>query len=318
MRLRAWLAALALLAGPALGAERTVFIGSAGPHYAALAEPGNVARLLAAGNIGLYQHGMGNASLAPEVRTRLWATWHVAGTGGNAGITVGEVGAFPTITAAGRAVFGGDYPAVVNMNVELHGDYVAGPRDAHPGRHYPGQASDADLAAMRAAIARAREAGARNIAVVATPNGGEDTDDPFATAPFWANIRTIALEGGGLALDPPPSFWRARGPAYQGMIRQMLAWARAHRLRTSLIVSPFALKPDTGGNAGPCGHDPDFVANTRLMLAELTANRTLPTEWIVEAYGAPAAHCGTENDAATDDTPGSLNEVALILSQVSR
>ena len=313
--------ALAGVGIPSMPAKmpKWVYIGGVLPGYANLATAANIPQLLGSGAIGLYQHGNGNASLSPAQRTALWQTW--AGTGVTAtgqGQSVGEVGEFNPVDAGYLSYFGGQYPLEVNMNVTVSGSYTAGAGDAHPGQVYGGQVSASDQAAIETATTAAIGAGARTVAYFLTPNGGtEDLDDPFATAPFWAPGRTLALFGGGLALDVPPSYWVARGAAYQSMVSQMVAWDNAHHLRTSFVLSPYALSPDAAGNSGNCGRDPNFEANARVVVAYLQAAGTMPTQWIVEPYGPVGTGCGTENDIGVDGTPNSINSVALFLARTT-
>ena len=71
---------LALAAGGAApsdvpsASDKVVFIGSVGPHYAALADPAISSAMLQTGRIGLYQHANGNAALTVGQRSALWAT----------------------------------------------------------------------------------------------------------------------------------------------------------------------------------------------------------------------------------------------------
>ena len=304
------LALLLCCEGGARAAAPTVFIGGVGPHYRLLADPAVVTPLLATGTIGLYQHANGNAALSPAQRAALWAAW-------GSGATVGEVGAFVPVDAGYRAFFGGRYPDQVDMNVTFGPSrYTAGPGDARPGRVYTGHVSADGLVAIKAAIDAAAAAGGRNVAVFLTPNeGGEDLDDAFAAAPFWAPVREAALYGGGIGLDVPPSYWAARGPAYQAMVAAMVAWANARHIRSSLVVSPYAVRPDAAGNSGACGYDPAFAMNTQHLAAALTLAAAKPSQWVVENYGLPGPGCGTSNDVEPGAPPGSLNAVALFLAQ---
>ena len=287
----------------------TVFIGGAGPGYGALAEAGVRGPLVAAG-VGLYQHANGNAALGAGARAALAGAWP--------GETMGEIGGFVPVPAGYLAYFGGRYPAEVLMNVvtgvgDGSGVYVAGAGEARPGARYTGFVTTGDLAAMEAAFAAARGVGAVHVAPVLTPNGGgEDLDDPFATAPFWAQARAAAVAGGGIGLDVPPSYWAARGAAYQATVVQMLRWAAGRGVPSRLIVSPFATAPDAAGHTGPCGWDPGFAANTARLRAALAAAGALPSVWVVENYGPAGPGCGTENGVGVGgDT---LNAVALRLA----
>ncbi len=298
--------------------DRIVFIGGVGPRYATLADPGVSAALLRTGKIGLYQHANGNAALTPGQRSALWAAW-LDGEGANA--TVGEVGGGSADEPGYVALFGGRFPLEVNMNTLTNsgdgtGSYRSGAGEAEPGRMYGGYTTAADLAVMQQQICNAVQSGAEDVAVVMTPNGGaEDLADGFAAAPFWANVRAAALFGGGIGLDVPPTYWTLREPAYRAQVTQMVAWANASGIRSSIIVSPHAEKPDAAGHSGGCGYDPAFVQNTRRLVTSLADAGALPTQWVVEDYGAAGPSCSTGNDVAADGQPESLNAAALLLAE---
>ena len=253
-------------------ARTAVFIGGVGPHYAMLADAAVHRQLVNAGVTGLYQHANGNASLTPAQRSALWTTWHV-GQPGNLG-TIAEIGASSAGDPGYLAFFGGSYPAQVNMNSleddADKGSYTAAAGDAHPGKVYRLITSPAGLLRMQRAIDQAHAHGAKDVAVFITPNGGfEDLDDRFATSAYWATVRTAASYGGGIAIDTPPSYWVARGPGYQSFIVQMVEWANAKGLRSSVTVSPYALTADASGHSGGCGFDPGFHDNTKLLVSML-------------------------------------------------
>ena len=320
-RLPAWLLLALLAAGRAAASpdasapDRTVFIGGVGPGYATLADPAVSAALLQTGRIGLYQHANGNAALTPGQRSALWATWL---TGDVA--TVGEVGGGSIDDPGYLALFGGRYPADVNMNTLTNsgdgtGSYRASDGEAEPGHIYGGYTTAADLAVMKQQICAAMRHGARTVAIAMMPNGGaEDIVDGFADAGFWANVRAAALFGGGIALDVPPTYSVLRGAGYQMQVARMVAWANASGLRSSLIVSPHAEMPDAAGQRGGCGYDPVLAQNTLRLAAALKAAHALPTQWVVENYGANDPACSLSNDIVVDAGPESLNAIALSLA----
>ena len=295
-----------------------VFLGSTTSNYANLITPSSNGQSIAAGSIGLYQHANGNAVLSAAQRSALWAAWSVTGvTPTGQGQSVGEVGGFTPVPASYLAYFGGKYPSEVNMNIitgsgDGSGSYAAVAGDAHPGTSYTGYTTAADLATEENAITAAVAAGAKNVAIYITPNGGgEDLDDAFATSPYWANVRTAALFGGGLALDVPPTYWGIRGAAYQSIVSQMIGWANDNHLRSSLTISNYAASNDPSGHSGGAGYDVFFQTNTQSLVLYLQVHNTLPSQWIVENY-SPG---GTGNDIAADGTPNSLNAVALYLAR---
>ena len=297
---------------------KNVFIGGTGARFYTLADPVANAQMLANGHIGVYEHANGMASLTSAQRSAIWQTWAKTGIGANgAGQAVGEVGGFTPVPPGYTAYFGGQYPNEVVMNIitgsgDGSGTYTAVSTDAKPGTIYKGYFTATDLTTIETAITAANAAGAGNVAVVLTPNGGgEDLDDPFATSPAWANARAAALFGGGIALDVPPSYWVARGAQYQQFITQMVAWGVSKHIRVAEIVSPYAVSADAAGNTGNQGFDPYFAANTQLLYSSQSSVGSFPTQWIVENYGNPGS---TGNDVQTDTTPNSLNAVALYLA----
>ena len=301
-------------AGPG---DKIIFIGSVGPGYASLADPAASAAMRRSGKIGLYQHANGNALLTPGQRSALWATWNAKDVAGDG--TVAELGGSAVEDAGYLQFFGGRYPVEVNMNTLTNsgdgtGSYQSAAGEAEPGHVYGGYASAADLAVMEQQTCSAVRHGARSVAIIMTPNGGdEDLADGFAAAAFWANARAAALFGGGIGLDVPPTYWALRGAGYQAQVARMVAWANASGIRSSLIVSPYAEKPDAAGHTGGCGYDPAFVQNTGHLVAGLTQAGALPTQWVVEDYGAAGPSCGTGNDVAAGDSE-SLDAAALFLA----
>ena len=304
--------AAAQVAPPAGGRtpQRYVFIGGTGNNLFALADPAVARALHANGHIGLYQHAVGIGRLSPAQRSALWAAWGLDEHG--RGDTVGEVGGGPS--PGFLQASGGVAPARVNANdlaVETGNTYTAKAGDARPGTRYVNYVSSGDLARVKADIDFYRSKGATGVAMVMSPNGpNRDLDDRFESGSYWANVRAIALHGGGIGIDAPPSYFFAREEAYRRMVAQMVVWAKAHSLRASFIVSPFAQQPDRAGHSGPSGYDPSFVESTRRLVAYLRERNALPTEWVVENYAVD----GTENDVAADGTSNSLNEVALLLA----
>lgn len=309
--------------GTARQADKAVMVGGVTAGYALLAQLAPTDRLLTDGRIGLYQHANGNASLTAAQRAALWHTWSGTGvTPSGQGQSVAEIGEYASAVPAGYlGFFGGAYPSEAAMNVATGtgagtASYTAVTGDAHPGQVYGGYMGAADLALFESAVSAANTAGARNIVAYVTPNGGnEDLDDPFATSPFWANVRAAALFSGGLGLDAPPSYLLARAPNYRAMVIQMIQWSVANGLRVIYLISPYATVPDSAYHTGGCGYDLEFFENTRTVMGLLQAARALPTQFGVENYGAPGPQCGTENDwQLSDDAPESLNVVALYVA----
>ena len=274
--------------------------------------------MLRTGRIGLYQHANGNAALTADQRSTLWASWLGKA---EAIATVAEVGGGSINDVGYLALFGSHYPAEVNINMLTNsgdgtGVYQASNGEAQAGHAYGGYTTEADLAVMKQVICDAARHDALSAAIVMTPNGGaEDLDDGFENAKFWANARAAALFGGGIGLDVPPTYWTLRDPSYGHLVAQMIAWATKQGIRSSLIVSPYAEKPDASGQRGGCGYDPLFAESTALLATALKAAHALPTQWVVENYGANDPACKLGNDIVIDAGPESLNAVALSLAK---
>ena len=301
----------------------TVFIGGV-IGLTALIPLANVAQSTASGKVGIYEHGNGMAALTAAQRTALFSTWGLPPGGG--GKAVGEIACFQPGDAGivgYLAYFGtaSQFPAQVNMNClsgagDGTGTYTAVAGDARPGTVYTGYTTAADLVVVENGCNSAFGNGSKNVALVATPNGGgEDMDDPFASAPFWQNVRAAALYCGGIALDTPPNyvFRVPNAPKYQSIAYQVMAWAQQQGLRSSLILSPFAVVADAAGNTGAKGYDPTFTESSMQWLGMIKAAGTAPTQIVIENYDLSAG--ASENAPVTDTTAESLNAVALYVAR---
>lgn len=333
--LRAWVVAVlspclasAQASLPSANDSKTVFIGGV-LGLENLIPAGNVAQMLASGKVGLYQHGVGMAQLSASQRRALLATWAPSGVAaGGGGEGVAEAAEAPLGTASRSAgyldVFGpnGVYPNEVNMNTGTGsgggtGTWTAAQGDRKPGHVYTGYYTAPDLSLALSSFQEARAHGARNVAAFVSPNDpAQDLDDPFVTSAYWAPVRAMALDGGGLALDVPPNYAFQRPPDYLAMIVQMIQFCRKSGLRSSLTVSPWALVPDVAGHTGNSGFDTGLVDATKRLVEFLAARKALPSQWVVENYSAPVQH-GSENAPGLDNTPGTLNEVALYLTHAN-
>jgi hypothetical protein len=305
---------------------KTVFIGGV-LGIGNLISAAGVAKMLATGNIGLYEHGVGMAQLSPSQVTALLTTWTPSGTlvegGGHALAEATEAPLGTSKISPGYlTIFGTKavYPDEVNMNTGTGsgggtGKWTASIAGA-AGHIYGGFYTPTDVALALSAFQEARNHGARTIAAFVSPNDPEqDLDDPFATGEYWAPVRELALAGGGLALDVPPNYAFQREPGYLAMIVQMIRYCNAAHLRSSLVVSPWALVPDAAGHTGSVGFDTALLSATRQLVAYLQAHDSMPTEWGVENYSAPSQN-GSENTPG-EDGAGTLNEVALFLSRIT-
>ena len=216
----------------------------------------NVAYSVGTGRIGLYEHANGMSVLTIAQRAAIQAAWAPTGASivSGGGLGVAEIGAGNAGSAGYAGYFGGSFPGDVNMNYANGGagtgSYTATSVDVSPGTVYGCYMTAADLSATEAAMAAAVPLGARNVAMFSTPNcGTEDLVDPFATSAYWANVRAAALYGGAIALDVPPSYAiLARPPSYLAMVVQMLRWANSQGIRSSLVLSPYAITTDAQGN----------------------------------------------------------------------
>ena len=311
--------------------DKNVFLGGTSADFCTEAADATLlAPVLAMGNIGLYQHANGIAPCTPAQKLAIWSLWSQTGAGTQGGgQSVGEIGGFNPIDPGYIAHFGAAYPVEANVNIitgdgDGSGSYTAAAGDARPGTVYTGYYTAGDLATIEAADAPAVAAGAKNLAIFMSPNGGgEDLDDPFATAPFWANARAAALYSGGIALDVPPTYAFLRPPNYLAMIEQIVQWAEANGLRASLTVSPYAAVVDAAGHTAGLGYDPTFFENTQLLESDLASANALPTQWVVESYdgGAPYTANGLKSSVGA---PGgvmpakeSLTNVALFLARTT-
>ena len=219
--------------------RKTVFLGAASPGALNLANASDLESVLTSSNISLYQQPDGNFELSQNsLLSQQYATWSSAGLDQSQdGPTIGEIPCIiatdPQLPSYVTRYFGSRYPDEVNMNIPWgSGTYTATAADASPGQTYGDYWTQGDVQQIESGIDGAIRAGAKNVAAYMTPNlGTEDLVDPFATGAYWAPVRAIALYGGGLALDVPPSFWVERGPAYQAMIRQIVAWGCSLQVR---------------------------------------------------------------------------------------
>lgn len=128
---------------------------------------------------------------------------------------------------------------------------------------------------------------------------------PFATAntfaeptnwndPYWATMKAMALYGGVVAMDTPPTLYKIRGASYITFAQQVLAWAKAHGVECIDVVSP---------ENGETSFTSDVLA---WGTAISTPPGSLPDAFVVENY-----NYGTTPDIGTDSTPSTLTYAAL-------
>lgn len=114
-------------------------------------------------------------------------------------------------------------------------------------------------------------------APIYSPNGVEDLlaiqSGKSWTSDTFSFVRQMALYGGALTIDAPPSYFFAMGVTYQEFCESQIRWAEANHLRTTVIVSPY----DSG---------PNFLVDAERYQQILAAANALPTQWAVENYFA--------------------------------
>ena len=159
-----------------------------------------------------------------------------------------------------------------------------------------------DLANWENVVNVLRSQGVVNVAPIWSDN---ELSDVTASDAF-ANIRTAALYGGGLAVDAPPQFINDLSigdSAYLPALEALFRWCTANGLRSSMILSP----------DGGVGVDPHLLANTQNLVAELQAAGAMPSQFIMENYSQVAANAG---DYFSTTSANSLNAVADWLATV--
>lgn len=193
-----------------------------------------------------------------------------------------KYGEYPTIyTAQGFA------PAESQVNVDT----------AH-------EMSGTELASWEGYVDNARSVGILNVApIYSDSNYALDLTQPFATSPWFANVRAAALYGGGLSFDLPPDYWFNRTwDDYQQNVIEQIRWATANGLRSSVIISADSYK----------GYNANFASQTLQLLQQLKAEDALPSQIVVENYSGeyPNLYDSTNTD------PNSLNAVALEIQKL--
>lgn len=153
--------------------------------------------------------------------------------------------------------------------------------------------------------------GVLNIAPITSYNGLDfNTANNFATSTYWASTREAILYGGGVSFDFPPGFalhfttawypiFSQNAQTYINFVESQIKWATSEGLRSSVIISPQSNDDSNGG----------LLAETKALVARLTADNALPTQFIVENYG----NTSTEY-SATD--ANSLTKVAEYLATI--
>jgi hypothetical protein len=155
-----------------------------------------------------------------------------------------------------------------------------------------------DMKAWRKYVDSARSVGILTVAPIVAPNVPKEPRTDFSTNPFYKDARQAALYGGAIAFDTPPVFYLegGSGAGYQTFIKEAIRWANLHKLRTTVLLSPY-LSPQT------------FLQDTQKFIAELAKDPlTIPTEWSVDDYANtdPNANPYTDRNAGYYMGPDTL------------
>jgi len=264
-----------------------IFVGGTG-GFDGLENGDQFTELLQTGHVGLYEHA--NAVVAaehpPSIIRAIESVF--AGTGpGQA--ELGQVGAnyftLPPSYSYYQAVYiqNGLHPSEANIDT---------PSDAAP----PGQLQK-DLELWREYVDAARTAGIETVAPIAGPNDPNEPklgDHVFATNPYYALERGEALYGKAIAFDVPPNFFLTggSGPGYQKFIVQAIQWGNEHRLRTTMLLSPYPWPTNSKGKPDKFRQftNNTFSSDTQTFVGQLSRQQAVPSEWSVDNYEDPYPH----------------------------
>jgi len=264
-----------------------IFVGGTG-GFDGLENGDQFTELIQTGHVGLYEHANGivAAEHPPSIIQAIESVFAETGPGQ---AELGQVGAnyftLPPSYGYYQAVYtqSGLHPLEANVNT---------PSDAA----LPGQLQT-DLKLWREYVDAARTAGIVTVAPVVGPNDPNEPklgDHVFATNPYYALERGEALYGKAIAFDVPPNFFLTggSGPGYQKFIVQAIQWGNAHRLRTTMLLSPYPWPTNSKG-------EPDtfrqftgntFSSDTREFVRHLSQQRAIPSGWSVDNYEDPYPH----------------------------
>lgn len=264
-----------------------IFVGGTG-GFDGLEKGHQFTELLQTGHVGLYQHA--NAVVRAEQPPSILEAIESVFTGTGPGqAELGQVGAnyftLPPSYGYYRAVYLGNglHPSEVNVDT---------PSDSAP----RGQLQN-DLKLWREYVDAAKTVGIETVAPIVGPNDPSEPrlgDHVFATSPYYALERGEALYGKAIAFDVPPKFFLngGSGPGYRKFIVQAIQWGNEHRLRTTMLVSPYPWpnnskgKPDTF----PQFTHNTFSSDTRTFVSLLSQQQAIPSEWSVDNYEDPYPH----------------------------
>ena len=279
-------------------------------------------------NTGLYLHGGANisgveygwAALDLTQQQQLISLWNSTGPqslelgySGNsawasdytsnflpAGVVAGEISAnVPTTDSNGYASSTDAFATLPASNITGWEDYVNAFRDLSVGAVnsiYPVYAPNMNVKDSSRVTIQAW------------------TEGPFATSSFFADVREMALYGGGISVDAPPQQFFHNIPAgangqghaeYQAITEGEIAWANANNLHSIWIISP-----NTSGT--------NYNAISQQLVRTLETNATgsqadIPSEYVVENYGTSSS-IETYNPIGSEDQPNTQMGVALWLA----
>jgi len=275
-----------------------IFVGGTA-GFDSLVDGDQFVELLKTGHVGLYQHA--NAiSAAEHPPSILQAIEQVFSATGPGEAELGQVGwnYFTLPPSYGyyqeQFVQNGLSPSEANVNT---------PSDSAA----PGELGD-DLEQWKEYVDAARTVGIESVAPVVGPN---DPDEPklgenvFATNPFYQLERDEALYGKAMAFDVPPNFFLTggSGPGYEKFIVQAIQWGNAHRLRTTMLLSPYPWPTNSDGQLKTFSEftGNTFSRDTRELVHRLMKERAVPSEWAVDNY----------EDTYPHDAPAMVPEIVL-------
>jgi Ca2+-binding RTX toxin-like protein len=261
--------------------------------FADLADASNTVSLMATGRVSEYLH---------------WAALLDASTGSL--VVPGAQATLPQI-AEMQAVFAHSSGSLAELNYDANpSSYFSGlfTSDYTKLGFHPANADvnmfdlwtqTGGVAAWDAYVDQARDHGMQSVAPIYSPNGVPGTFS-WADAQFDP-IRAMALYGGAIGIDAPPSFFFVQSAQYQQFIVDEIKWGVANGLRVSVIVSPY-----TGNST--------YLADTQSYVQMLVAAGAVPTQWVAENYdvNVPATY---PNRLGSEDQVNTVDNVALWLAR---
>ncbi|GBQ33860.1 hypothetical protein HLH34_15215 [Gluconacetobacter azotocaptans] len=150
------------------------------------------------------------------------------------------------------------------------------------------------------------------------PGLGVRVPSDYATDPYYANSRRIALMAGGFGIDTPANIFSTEsyyGTPHSAMFRRLIAgeirWANRHHLTTAVFMTIFDTQHGMRGN----GPDFQFMRGVQTEVRYLEHAGARPTYWIVGQYSNGPA---TTNMPETDTTPESIAQVATWVARHAR